>query len=365
MPSRRTKQVRHSKGNEEYYRRQRSEASTQTAISSILNALVIKAMEGDEIEPPSSPAGQHAAGPAVPPTSTVGPSRVLARVNRCAIEEVMAGDGSTVVNKDFEEGEFFAASSSQNSIESFYQIRMSSYCSPAWKNAAFIVHAETAAAKARSRLPSALVPRIHKSNYRRATTIIRNKVRAWCLDHPGFSLSKRGPGARGKSTVSLQHYTERQATVFQHGLKSACLPSALVNAVEIIAGPTLARSVQSEVNGLKGPLNSIGHYQRLMHKVAPGYNLRKIQDSSFTVGKFKWIAALNKGVWIVRLRGSNSLDHCVVVDGQKQEIIDSEERRPLRLCEASLRACRGDDAEGLYIAEVREMYKSSKATQIR
>ena len=51
----------------------------------------------------------------------------------------------------------------------------------------------------------------------------------------------------------------------------------------------------------------------------------------------------------------------VVVDGVKREIIDSEEKKPMRLCEGSLRACGGDDATDLYIAEVRELYKSSKS----
>lgn len=132
--------------------------------------------------------------------------QVLARINQCAIEKIMAGDGSVIGDKEFKEGEFFAATSWHNNLVSLYPIEISSYRSPAWKNTAFTVHAESDSAKAKTRCPAPLVPRIHKSNYRRATTIIRNKVREWCLDHPGFSLSKRGPGARGRSSVAASHY---------------------------------------------------------------------------------------------------------------------------------------------------------------
>lgn len=133
--------------------------------------------------------------------------------------------------------------------------------------------------------------------------------------------------------------------------------------VERFGGPTLAKNVQNEITNFKGPLNSIGHTQRLRHRAAPVFNLRKNQDPSFSAGKFKWMATVKKGIWIARFRGSNGVDHCVVVDGQTQEIIDSEEKKPMRLCEASLHAYGGDDAVDLYITEIRELYKSSKGTQ--
>lgn len=45
----------------------------------------------------------------------------------------------------------------------------------------------------------------------------------------------------------------------------------------------------------------------------------------------------------MRFQAGNTVEHCVVVDGVIREAIDSEEKKPMRLCEASLRACGGDD----------------------
>lgn len=113
---------------------------------------------------------------------------------------------------------------------------------------------------------------------------------------------------------------------------------------------------------MKSPLNSIENAQRILHKAAPRFNFRKVSDPEFQADKFKWLAELTRGTWIVRLRAGNAVDHCVVIDGQRQEIEGSEERKPFRLSESSLRTCGGDGAVELYISEVRELHKCSRYT---
>lgn len=105
----------------------------------------------------------------------------------------MAGDGFTSGENEFDSGSFFAASSWQNDINLFYRIDIGSYIYLVWKDARFTVHVETARSKIRSTLPTAPTPRSNKT-YRRARTIIRHAVKAWCLENSGYSLSKRGPG---------------------------------------------------------------------------------------------------------------------------------------------------------------------------
>lgn len=119
----------------------------------------------------------------------------------------------------------------------------------------------------------------------------------------------------------------------------------------------------AKTTAFKGPLDSVGHAQRMVHKVALGFNFKKIQDPEFQFHGFRWLAEVTRGIWIVRLRARSAVDHCVVVDGRRQEIVDSEEKKPMLLSESSLRGCGGDGAADLYIAEVRELYMSTKVTQ--
>ena len=80
---------------------------------------------------------------------------------------------------------------------------------------------------------------------------------------------------------------------------------------------TTAKNVRDEINSFKGPFNSIGHTQRLMDNAASGFNLKKTQDPDIFLDKFKWMASVTRGIWIVRFCAGNAVDHCVVVDGPK------------------------------------------------
>ena len=194
---------------------------------------------------------------------------------------MLVGDGSTINGREFPVDDFFAASSWQDDISSFYHIEMSSYGSLAWKNAVFSVHAEMEAAKKHKRLPPDPSPRIHKGSYKRATTIIRNSVRAWCLVYPEYSVSKRGPGVHGWSSVASSCFVDNGSVVLEHGLNGNCLPSAVVNAFDRLTGTTLAIKVRDDLKNHKGPLSSFGHGQRAVHNAAPGFNFRKLQDPEF------------------------------------------------------------------------------------
>ena len=328
MPSCRTKQIRRSKGNVQYHQRRAGDAQARIgqAVASNTQAAATDetqrvAAQGGVGASSSASAQASASNPsadedqvtASQPTASVQPSAnvqqpvaasprarrredILARVNHTVIEKVMAGDGSTINEREFPVNDFFAASSWQNDLSSFYPIQMSSYRSPAWKNASFTVRAETEAAKRNTRLPLPPAPGIHKGNYKRATTIIRNAIQAWCLANTGYSVMKRGPGVRGKSSVASLHFVDSTSTVFERGQKGTCLQSAFVNAFERLSGAALANKVRDDIKKHKGPLNSIGHAQRAIQKAAPGFNFRKLQDPEFLSDKIKWLGAVKKGV---------------------------------------------------------------------
>ena len=64
-----------------------------------------------------------------------------------------------------------------------------------------------------------------------------------------------------------------------------------------------------------------------------------------------------KGLYLVRLARGNEVDHVVVVDGNRGWILDSAEKHPLRLTEASLILCAGVGTRRPRGAEVREMLR--------
>lgn len=92
------------------------------------------------------------------------------------------------------------------------------------------MHAEGKNAELSNEIPVAPTRRIHKSNYRRAATIIRHFVPLWCLEHPDYSLSKRGPGERETSSIAPTHFFINDSMVFERAQNGLCLISAIVNA---------------------------------------------------------------------------------------------------------------------------------------
>lgn len=85
-----------------------------------------------------------------------------------------------------------------------------------------------------------------------------------------------------------------------------------------------------------------------------------IQDDYFRESKFSRLANLETGLFIVSLRTGTTVDHCVFIDALRNEIVECEEKKPIRLSGRSLRACGGVNIRWLYVVEVRELYCSRK-----
>ena len=60
---------------------------------------------------------------------------------------------------------------------------------------------------------------------------------------------------------------------------------------------------------------------------------------------------------MVRFVSPKENEHCVLVDGDKGEILDGAEGVPVKLCERALRLCSGARGEKLHIAEALEIVK--------
>lgn len=150
MPGRGTKQICRSKGN--YANYGPPDGVVQVGVSAVADAsLQAKAKETDGIH---SFIGESNSGYKSDETTSrvqhAETSNTLARANRFAIEKIMAGDECGVCKRAFEEGFFFSLTNWQNDVNSFCRIHIASYYFPAWINAAFVVRAETSAAKENS-----------------------------------------------------------------------------------------------------------------------------------------------------------------------------------------------------------------------
>ncbi len=76
-----------------------------------------------------------------------------------------------------------------------------------------------------------------------------------------------------------------------------------------------------------------------------------------------WLLEQICGVFIVRLSGTNGIDHCIIADCSRKEIIDSCETYPMTLSIHSLEACIGDGSSFKGIKEIRKLVLYKSPTQ--
>ncbi|CAN8072968.1 unnamed protein product [Agarophyton chilense] len=218
----------------------------------------------------------------------------------------------------------------------------------------FRVTAETPNSKGLP-LPAPPQPRITKANYRRARVIIRSKIKRWCLDNPGFSLTKRGPGARNCSEETKKYLIESSVPTIRNKKYGNCLSFAISNAASQICGAELGDTLMKAFLKESFTFRSIGSSQRFLHTVHKQLNFRKVSDPEFQKDKMKWLCSRYQRLWITRIHAGNEVDHCVLVDGNQNEILDSEEKKPMRIFVEALRSCVGTTDKKVYVAEVREL----------
>ncbi|KAI0558170.1 hypothetical protein FGB62_229g09 [Gracilaria domingensis] len=180
-----------------------------------------------------------------------GPKRAEAV---CGIEKFMAWDGSRT-KKKVGKGHFVAMCSAQNGTESMFPVDIDTLQSRGWKAVKFSVTAETQNAK-RKPMPLPPKPRIHRGNWRRAGVVIREKVIDWCLENPGFSLTKVGPGKRGSSAEAKEHFKEGKVSVIGARKGGNCLMFAVLNAVARVIDVTTAKKLQGVMQRQGGGYSS-------------------------------------------------------------------------------------------------------------
>ena len=279
-----------------------------------------------------------------------------------AIEQLFAGDVSNGVSgQRFLLGHYYASSSLHGGPETFYEIDIKSLRLRMRGGTRVNFNVQPGTSQSRKQKqpptkPTATV--IRKGAWSRRERLLRDVVRRFCSAHPGWSVVIGGPGAR---TVSHEtgKFTEKSAgRIFMSASEGECVVAAIVNAIDVVRG----RAAATEAKEYLAEQNP--HYLRVatcaahLQKMRMRCDVRKVPRASkemFKKDPFGWLGGAAHGVWIVRLKQRNVVDHCVVVDGVRGLILDSAEEYPLRLSAEALRLCGGSAATNLEVAEAREI----------
>lgn len=70
---------------------------------------------------------------------------------------------------------------------------------------------------------------------------------------------------------------------------------------------------------------------------------------------FIFVAGLHPGVFVVRLKHRNEVDHAVVVDTRTMVIIDSEESTAIERSPGNVAMCEGPEGTKLRVEQIREI----------
>lgn len=79
--------------------------------------------------------------------------------------------------------------------------------------------------------------------------------------------------------------------------------------------------------------------------ITEGYNFKKVRNSSLGDRKLMWMGNFARCMWFVRFEADDTVYYCDAGVGNKREMIDSEKKMPMCLCESSLVAFGGHDTQ--------------------
>lgn len=277
------------------------------------------------------------------------------------IESVLCGDGSRHNGVSLNNLVFYASGRIDGGRESYHQIDPSSLALStrgATMGGNWRTRPITEAAKKR---PMTEVPRITiPSNKRENRTYKQKKLRqaalAWMFVNRGVALSVGGPGSREGIPNVSQYYAREAGVVFEQQQDDNCMSAAIVNALDIVRGRSVAEAVQAFIEEDAPHLLSLKDVPPLLQRAGAKAEAQRIPKSErpvFLSDPFRYISRATSGVYLLHLHQLGVVDHIVVVDANRNLIIDSAEEYPMRCSEELLRKCGGKEAEKLQIIGAR------------
>ena len=275
------------------------------------------------------------------------------------IAKLVRGDGSkSKCGRVLKAGRYYASASLIGGMESFHEIDVQSVKlnTRSDRKVSYRCRRQTPRS---AKLPLPRGPRVRFSSGentdRQKQAALLKGVISFCSRHPGFAVEVGGPGARDESTSLKDQLVHNFGPLKMKSNDGECYSAAIVNAIDCLKGSELAEKARASLEEHHQQIKNLKQIGRVVNRLRIRCEVRKVKVRELPVGAFDWLGGQSSGVWIVRLVQGNEVDHCVVIDGNRQLILDSAENYPIRLSAECLRLCGGDEVPNLQVAEIREL----------
>ena len=202
--------------------------------------------------------------------------------------------------------------------------------------------------------------RIHLKSVPRSE--LMERLDRYCVERPGVPVNVNYPGARGEAKF-LQAYRKQDTPTFCIEAGGQCMRAAVINAVRAKRGKTEARCVR-RLGRFVG--RRLGAAHSWLEKCKTVFQL-EIRSPPPLERVDEWIEEVSRtdAVLIVRIVGVSDdcvrIDHCVVVDCARGEVLDSSEDVSFELRRGVLHGCVGDGVTLQRVEEVWELAVQPKS----
>lgn len=182
-----------------------------------------------------------------------------------------------------------------------------------------------------------------------------DRIDQWCMSNMDKSYLIHRPGNRASGKVPISLRAGFKVSCRSHN--DGCMIASLCNVMIIAGFPELCDDAialrDDEVCGFRR-IGTMG--DRFTNK----NGIFRFPHQRLTVQE---LCSLESGIFLVRVKGSRGVDHCVCVDGGKRAIIDSFATESIKLSTEGLELCVGDQSSFQGLLEVCKPHITSVAVE--
>lgn len=221
-----------------------------------------------------------------------------------------------------------------------------------------------------------------------ALILIKNTLKRWMDENPGFCILIGGPGARARNIQTARYYIRCFGEVrFRHSGRS-CVIDAACNAGYLLLGESKSVTMSNLFMGVAhraaqrlrphdegkaeiSDFTSIGHLGPVFQGLGGDLSLKKVKDlpphghHEAPEVRFNWLfhKRIHGRIYLARLYEAGIVDHLIVIDSRKWPslIYDSCDCYPLILTSTVLFHCGGPEVDKVKIIQLYEVVRNRRS----